>query len=84
MMISKNIEQRVTAIEARNIKVEQDKKWETSWTRKLSIIVLTYIVVFIYLNVIGNDNPPINAIVPPTGFFLSTLVLKHIRAIWQE
>lgn len=79
----KNIEERITAIEARNKRVELDKAWETSWTRRLSIAGLTYIVIAIYLIVTGHDQPFINAIVPPVGFILSTLVLRRVRRIWQ-
>lgn len=74
---------RIEAIEQRNNNVTLDKTWETSWTRKLGIIALTYIVVLVYLFVIGNDNPWINAIVPPVGFFLSTLALGWLRKYWQ-
>lgn len=79
-----SIEKRIEAIEKRNNKVSLDKKWETSWTRRLSIAALTYIVVLVYLFVIGNDNPWINAIVPPTGFLLSTLAMGWIRKTWQK
>ena len=76
--------QRIEAIEKRNEAVTLDKKWETSWVRRVSIIVFTYIVVLAYLFVIGNENPWINAIVPPVGFFLSTLALGWLRKNWQE
>lgn len=80
----KDLEARIQAIEVRNQRVQMDKKWETSWTRRLSIAGLTYIVVFIYLEITGNDNSFINAFVPPVGFILSTLLMKPIRNIWQQ
>lgn len=80
----KDLEERIAAIEARNKKVEQDKAWETSWTRRASIALLTYSVVVGYLFTINNDRPFINALVPPVGFVLSTLVLKNIRNHWQK
>jgi nicotinamide riboside transporter PnuC len=80
----KNIEKRISAIEARNKKVELDKAWETSWARRLSIGVLTYAVIVIYLTVINNNAPFINAAVPVVGFLLSTLVLRRIKEIWQK
>ena len=83
-MVKDGIEKRIEAIETRNKKVSFDKKWETSWTRRLSIVTLTYIVVLVYLFAIGNDNPWINAIVPPVGFLLSTLALGWVRNIWQR
>ncbi|MES2971710.1 MAG: hypothetical protein V4702_05290 [Patescibacteria group bacterium] len=80
----KDLEARIKAIEARNRRVEMDKKWETSWIRRLSVAGLTYIVVFMYLQITGNDNPFINAFVPSLGFILSTLIMKSIRNIWQQ
>ncbi len=79
----KDVEKRIAAIEKRNQRVEQDKAWETSWTRRMSIGVLTYGVVACYLLIIHNDKPFINALVPAIGFVLSTLVLKRIRDFWQ-
>lgn len=82
--MNNDLEKRISEIERRNKKVSLDKKWETSWTRRISIAVLTYVVVLVYLFVIGNDRPWINAFVPPTGFILSTLAVQSIRKIWQE
>jgi len=79
-----DIENRLEAIEKRNLRVEQDKAWETSWTRRISITVFTYIIVAMYLLVVGNDRPFINALVPAVGYFLSTLVLKSVRNFWQK
>lgn len=80
----KDLESRIKAIEDRNKRVELDKKWETSWTRRISIATLTYAVVVSYLFAIDNDKPLINALVPAMGYLLSTLVLKSIRAAWQK
>ena len=79
-----NLESRVAAIEGRNKKVEADKAWETSWVRRLSIAVLTYIVIVIYLSVINNKAPFINALVPVAGFLLSTLVMGRIRKLYES
>jgi hypothetical protein len=80
----KSVEDRLSQIESRNKRVEQDKKWETSWTRRISIAVLTYAVVVGYLFMIDNDRPFLNATVPPIGFLLSTLVMKKIRIFWEK
>lgn len=79
-----SLENRVAAIEKRNERVELDKKWETSWTRRLTIAIMTYIVIVVYLLVINNNAPFINGAVPAVGFMLSTLVLKRIRLAWQS
>lgn len=77
-----NLEQRIEKIEARNKKVEADKAWEGSWSRKIVLIIFTYLAVGIYLNVIKVENPWINAIVPSLGFLLSTLTLPWIKNLW--
>ena len=80
-----NIEDRINKIEQRNKRVELDKRWETSWTRKISIMVLTYIVVIIYSYIIKKyDNIFFSSLVPVIGFTLSTLSLNIIRKVWQS
>jgi len=76
------IEERVRKIEERNRKVETDKAWEGSWTRKIALILFTYLAVGIYLNLISVPNPWINAIVPSMGFLLSTLTLPLFKNWW--
>ena len=78
------LEKRIAAIEARNKKVESDKAWETSWSRRLSIGGLTYIIIVIYLHIIHNNAPFINALIPVLGFILSTLLLRRIKELWQN
>lgn len=78
------IEERLSAIETRNKKVENDKAWETSWTRRISIMVLTYIVVVIYLRFVVHIDPWINALVPVIGFLLSTLTISYLKEIWLK
>lgn len=80
----KNLEDRIATIEERNRRVEIDKAWETSLTRRLAIALLTYLVVVGYLMLIDNDKPFINAAVPPLGFLLSTLVIGVLRKIWEQ
>lgn len=83
-MASSDLEKRLTAVEERNARVEAEKAWETSWVRRISVAVLTYIVVVSYLFAINNDKPFVNGLVPVVGYLLSTLVLKTIRSIWQK
>ena len=79
------LEQEIKNIKERNKRVELDKKWETSWTRKICICILTYIVVILYSYMIRNyDNILLSSLVPVIGFTLSTLSLKYIRKIWEK
>lgn len=79
-----DLEKRVEAIEERNARVESDKDWETSLTRRASIAVLTYGVIVSYLFVINNNNPWLDAIVPSVGFFLSTMIMGGLKTYWQS
>ncbi|MDB5185296.1 MAG: hypothetical protein JWN38_1104 [Candidatus Saccharibacteria bacterium] len=76
--------QRIEKLEARNKKVESDKAWETSWARRLSIMMLTYGVVVFYLHFVVHIDPWINALVPVIGFFLSTLTISLLKTYWVE
>ena len=79
------IKKEIENIKQRNKRVELDKKWENSWTRKICIMVLTYIVVIIYSYVIkAFDNIFLSSLVPVIGFTLSTLSLKLVRKIWEK
>lgn len=80
-----NIEKEIEDIKKRNKRVELDKKWETSITRKIFICILTYIVVVIYSYLVRKTNNIFfSSLVPVIGFFLSTLSLKYIRKIWEK
>ena len=80
-----NLEDEVNKIKERNKRVELDKSWETSITRKICICILTYIVVVSYSYLIKKvDNIFLSSLVPVIGFFLSTLSLKFISKIWEK
>ena len=80
-----NLEKEIKKIQERNKRVELDKAWETSWTRKICIMILTYIVVIIYSYVIRNfDNIFLSSLVPVIGFTLSTLSLRLVRNLWEK
>ncbi len=83
--MEKNLEKEIESIKKRNKRVELDKKWETSFTRRAVICVLTYIIVIIYSYFIKNyDNVFLSSLVPVIGFTLSTLSLKYIRKLWEK
>ncbi len=78
----KELEKKIELIEKRNKKVEGDKAWETSFFRKILIIVLTYIFAVLYLKVADTTNPYFGAVVPCSGFFLSTITIDFIKKRW--
>ena len=84
-MNNKELEKQLNEIKKRNQRVELDKKWETSYTRKIFIMLITYFVVVIYSVMIQKmDSIWLSSLVPVIGFLLSTLSLKMIRKIWEK
>ena len=73
----KNLEKEIENIKERNKTVELDKSWETSWTRKICIMILTYIVVIIYSYVIRKyDNIILSSLVPVIRIYIIYIILK--------
>jgi len=76
------IKDEIKNIKERNKRVELDKAWETSLTRKIIIAVLTYIVIVIFFYFAELPKPFINSIVPSLAFIISTLSLPIFKKIW--
>ncbi len=79
VQIKKDIED----IKARNARVELDKAWETSWTRRILILILTYIVIVLFFYFARLPEPFLNAIVPAVAFLLSTLSVSYVKKVWE-
>ena len=78
------IEDDIRMIQERNARVDADKAWETSLTRKILILFITYVLATSVMWVIGVDMPYINALIPTLGYFLSTLSLRFAKKYWLE
>ena len=76
------LESEIKQIKARNHKVEGDKAWETSWLRRILIIVFTYIFAVLWLTLADTTNPFLGAIVPCAGFLLSTLTIYSVKSVF--
>jgi hypothetical protein len=74
----------INLIKERNKRVEADKAWETSKTRRAVIALMMYVVIVIFLWTINAPKPFVNAIVPALGFVLSTLTLPVFKNIWLK
>ena len=74
----------IEQIKLRNKRVEADKSWETSKTRKAIIVVLTYSIIVIFLGIIKAPKPWLNAIIPTMGFIFSTLTLSLFKRWWLK
>jgi uncharacterized membrane-anchored protein len=84
MANEKNLVKRIELLEARNKRVDADKAWETSWIRKILIMILTYLVVISYLHFVVHINPWINGFVPVIGYFLSTQTISIVKRRWIQ
>ena len=76
--------QSIEQIYERNSRVELDKAWETSKTRRAVIAGITYSVATFFMWRIGVTDPYINALVPTGGYLLSTLSLSFIKRRWLK
>jgi len=74
------VESELVDIRNRNLRVESDKAWETGRVRLFSITGITYVTMVLVFLVIGSGRPFVDALVPTTGFFLSTLSVSFLRA----
>lgn len=72
----------IASIHERNKKVETDKAWETSKTRRLIITIMTYFIIVVFLYIINAPEPWLAALVPAIGYFLSTLTLPIFKKSW--
>ncbi len=82
MLSNEELEKEIEQIKVRNSKVEADKSWETSKTRKIIISIATYIVIGLFLSVARIPDPWLSAIIPSLAFILSTLSLPMFKELW--
>ncbi len=74
-----DLEERVRIIEERNHRVESDKAWEISWTRRILISVVTCIAALVLLH--GNLWETAVAVL---GYLLSTFSMPIIKKMWVD
>ena len=84
MATIEDLQNEIAEIKKRNRRVEADKAWETSCSRKIIIQLLTYIVVVLFFYFAGLPKPFINAIVPAVAFVLSTLTIPLFKKWWLD
>ncbi len=77
-----NYKKEIEKLQERNKRVEIDKAWETSLTRRVLLTIFTYLAIGVYLSYIKVQQPWLNAIVPAVAFMLSTLTLPYFKKLW--
>jgi hypothetical protein len=63
---------------------KKHQKFNSSWTRVIIITTLTYIIMSNYMLFLEVKDPYYNAVIPATGFYLSTLSLSFVRKLWIQ
>ncbi len=79
------LEERVARIEERNRRVELDKAFETSYTRRIIVTLITYGIVLAFLISIKSPKPYLIALIPTGAYVLSNLsVGKRVKKCWKK
>lgn len=73
---------KIESILERNKRVEADKAWETSKTRRLLLAITTYILILYFLILIEAPNPYFNAIVPAVAYLIQQYSAPFIKEWW--
>ena len=74
----------IELLKERNQRVERDKAWEVSWTRRVCIAAVTYLIAGIWLVAIHDTLPWLKAFVPAAGYILSTLTIPLAKKFWDS
>lgn len=79
-----DLEKEIELIKQRNRRVETEKTWETSWTRRIVVVILTYLVISLFFLFAGVSQPFTNAIVPALAFVLSNASVPIFKNFWLK
>lgn len=79
-----SLQKEIDEINSRNKAVEENKAWEISYTRRISLTLLTYAAVGLYMYIAQIPYPWLNAIVPTIAFMLSTATLPLFKKLWTK
>jgi len=84
MTTLQELEKEIEKIKNRNRRVESDKAWETSYTRRILLSLFTYLAIGFYFEAINIPRAWLNAIVPALAFIFSTLTLPFFKRLWLK
>jgi hypothetical protein len=83
-MTENEFEIELKKIHERNKKVELNKAWEISFTRRTYIILITYATAAVWLITIHDTKPWLKALIPAVAFLISTLTLPPLKLWWAK
>ncbi len=78
------LETEIMNLKERNKRVELDKAWEVSWTRRIFISIITYFVASVWLYMIREQAIWLKAVIPTAGYILSTLTIPQLKKLWMN
>lgn len=78
------VEDSIQAILERNKRVEVDKAWEVSFTRRAFLTVLIYCTAALFLWMTGEPEFPLLSAIPAAGYLFSTLSLPWVKREWMR
>ena len=84
MPTSEELTKEIELLKERNARVEADKAWEVSWTRRVFIAVVTYFIAGVWLVLIHDSLSWLKAFVPAVGYILSTLTVPIVKRFWSS
>lgn len=74
----------VEKIKARNKRVEADKAWETSKTRMLFVSVVTFLLAYLFMNLINERESLWKALAGSIAYIASTTTYGILKAWWLK
>ena len=83
-LLMANSDTDIQMIMERNKRVEQDKAWEVSLTRRGFIALLTYAITALLFWINELQIPFLQALIPATAYLVSTLSLPWLKKRWQQ
>ncbi len=78
------LEKEVKELQKRNARVDTNKAWETSLTRKLVLSALIYLLA---LGLFASEYDPhiyTDALLPAVAFLISTLTIQAVKNWWVK
>lgn len=78
------LHEEIEAIKERNRRVERDKAWETSMTRSIFIAIVSFILAYVLMLLIAEQNPFPKAIIGALLYLLSTSTYGILKNWWLK
>lgn len=76
------MDENIRGILERNKRVEADKAWEVSMTRRFSIALMTYVTAALFLWLTNQPQFLLLSLLPAVAYIFSTLSLPRIKRWW--